>query len=500
MGQCVPNSTTSGGKSILNFTTAGTCIWTVPAGVTSIQVEAWGAGGNGGAGGGGRAGGGGGGGFSGIETYAVTPGQTFSISVDAAGFQNAGADFSQVLRISDNAVVLRATGGGNGSSNSSGAAGQCSSGCTVGNAGGVGGPSGNTTWSGSGGGAGNWNSTWSSPCTTPYTNCPGNGKDGTASATGGVAGTSTSPSTGGGGAGAAGRNSNGAGFTATAIGGGGGGGRGTGAAGAGFRGQVRITYTLPGENCTNAQDLTTLTSPFSGTTVGYANDISTCITGAPDRIFYIDVPNNSTITFQETANNYDEYEYIGYGATCPGATQIQCWDNDALNPTVWTNTTGSTQRVWYVQDGLSGGSGAFTLTWSLQSPCTAPTTQASNITASSITSSGASINWTNGNGAGRVVYVNTTNSFVAPTNGTNPTANTVYASGQQCVFNGTASGPVSLTGLAGGTTYYVRVYEYCTPTRNYQTATVINNPNSFTTITLPGENCTNAQDLTTLTS
>jgi hypothetical protein len=115
-------------------------------------------------------------------------------------------------------------------------------------------------------------------------------------------------------------------------------------------------------------------------------------------------------------------------------------------------------------------------------PCTAPSTQAANITAGSITSNSASINWTNGNGAGRVVYINTTNSFTAPANGSNPLANTAWAnSGQQCIFNGTGSGPVTVTGLAPGTTYWVRVYEYCSPNRNYNSNTGTNNPLSFIT-------------------
>jgi hypothetical protein len=142
---------------------------------------------------------------------------------------------------------------------------------------------------------------------------------------------------------------------------------------------------LPGENCGNAQNLASLTSPYSATTVGYANDISTCRTGFPDRIFYISVPNGSTLSIGESTNGYDEYEYVGYGATCPGTTTINCWDNDALSQTVWTNTTGSTQTVWYVQDGYSD-SGTFTLQWSVTAafdPCSSIT----NITGCGVSTS-----------------------------------------------------------------------------------------------------------------
>jgi hypothetical protein len=128
--------------------------------------------------------------------------------------------------------------------------------------------------------------------------------------------------------------------------------------------------SLPGENCSNAQDLSTLTSPYSGTTVGYTDDIPICRTGYADRLFYIDVPNGSSIDIWESTNGYDEYEYMGYGSSCTGTTTINCWDNDALAHNTWTNTTGSEQRVWYVQDAYNG-SGTFTLNWILTAsdPC-----------------------------------------------------------------------------------------------------------------------------------
>ncbi len=112
--------------------------------------------------------------------------------------------------------------------------------------------------------------------------------------------------------------------------------------------------------------------------------------------------------------------------------------------------------------------------------CTAPSTQASDIVFSNVNSASLSLNWTNGNGAGRVILMNTSNTFTAPTAGSNPSANTTYAgSGQQVVFNGTGSGPITINGLAPGNTYHFRVYEYCAPERVYQTATATNNPRSI---------------------
>jgi hypothetical protein len=115
-----------------------------------------------------------------------------------------------------------------------------------------------------------------------------------------------------------------------------------------------------------------------------------------------------------------------------------------------------------------------------QASCTAPSTQTFNLQAGSLTGSSASISWTNGNGAGRVLYINTLNSFANPANGSLPSANTVYSgSGQQCVFAGPGSGPINISGLTAGTTYFVRAYEYCAPDTIYATGISNTNPISF---------------------
>ena len=112
-----------------------------------------------------------------------------------------------------------------------------------------------------------------------------------------------------------------------------------------------------------------------------------------------------------------------------------------------------------------------------------PTIQASNITFSNVTTTSMTIGWTNGNGAKRIAKINTSNSFTAPTNGTNPKADSNYSgSGEKVVYNG-SSNSVSVTGLSANTTYWFRVYEYNgsgTGTK-YLTSTATNNPNSQTT-------------------
>ena len=113
----------------------------------------------------------------------------------------------------------------------------------------------------------------------------------------------------------------------------------------------------------------------------------------------------------------------------------------------------------------------------------APSTQANNLTFGSIDQTSMTTNWTNGNGAKRVVIMNTSNSFTTPADGTDPTANTVYGgSGQQVVYNN-SSNSVAVTGLSASTTYWYRVYEYngSGATTKFFADAAANNPNSQAT-------------------
>ena len=79
---CVTTSTVVGAHTVERITTTGSCLWTVPAGVTSIDAFVVGGGGGGGADGGG---GGGGGGYQPIAGYPVTPGESLSAGVGTGG-------------------------------------------------------------------------------------------------------------------------------------------------------------------------------------------------------------------------------------------------------------------------------------------------------------------------------------------------------------------------------------------------------------------------------
>lgn len=97
---------------------------------------------------------------------------------------------------------------------------------------------------------------------------------------------------------------------------------------------------------------------------------------------------------------------------------------------------------------------------------TEPTTPASTITFSAITTTGMNVNWTSGNGTRRVVVAKAGAAVDQdPIDGTGYTANAAFGSGSDLgssnfvVYDGTGS-TVSLTGLTAGTTYHFKVIEF----------------------------------------
>lgn len=118
-----------------------------------------------------------------------------------------------------------------------------------------------------------------------------------------------------------------------------------------------------------------------------------------------------------------------------------------------------------------------------------PTNQITAVTipAGTVNYAQAVVNWTNGNGNRRVVYISNSATFTDPVNGNAPalTANTVYSgSGQQIIFDGTGT-TVTVTGLATGTQYYIKAYEYVRcgsgPYDYYYNVTTGTNIGTFTT-------------------
>ena len=263
-----------------SYTTPGPHSWTVPGGVTQIDVAATGGGGGGG---GGTSGGPGG--AVAVNSWAVTSG-TVSIVVGGGGGAGStgnggGGGVASSLNQGGNWIVAGGGGGGSGRANQSPGLGNGGHGC-----GGNGAPGGiqpeNTGVGGQGGNGGV------------------GGSGGAAGTDGGVSGTNGSASSGGagaspgGGAGGSGWGGGGGGGTGTSYDGGGGGGGSTtsgtcdsatnaGESGAaGGNGSVTITYTIP------TYTITASVSPAGGGTWGSCpatvnhGDSPTCtVTAAP---------------------------------------------------------------------------------------------------------------------------------------------------------------------------------------------------------------------------
>lgn len=263
-GVSVDNNTlldkVSGGSATTDTITS-TQNWTVPVGVYSITVEAWGAGGGGGGDtttGGYGGGGGAGGGYSKSTGISVTPGTSYSVVVGTGGAGGANAASPGVGGTGGdstfNSTTVVAKGG-------TGGAGGTSGGASGGTGGASGSGTGDTKTSGGNGGTG---------ATLGGGGGGGSGGDSTGGGTGGNAsvgtgGTAGSAGTTNGSAGGAGGNSGGNGSAGTAPGGGGGGSgnsAGSGTAAAGAAGQVKITYT-PGDSGFANPDNGGDTDPFT---------------------------------------------------------------------------------------------------------------------------------------------------------------------------------------------------------------------------------------------
>lgn len=115
-----------------------------------------------------------------------------------------------------------------------------------------------------------------------------------------------------------------------------------------------------------------------------------------------------------------------------------------------------------------------------------PISPATNIVASNQTTTSATLSWTNGSGARRLVFMREgTAGTPVVSNHSTYTANTVFGSGSvdqtggdwYCVYNGTGN-TVDVTGLLEDHTYRVMVVEYngADGAQEYQTAVATDNP------------------------
>lgn len=203
-----------------------------------------------------------------------------------------------------------------------------------------------------------------------------------------------------------------------------------------------------GDNCGNAIDLCSITSPYSGTTTGKANDFTTfcSMSTSEDMIFYIDIPANVTLTIGQSSNSYDSRHTLRYGGSCPGSNEIKCTDDPDTETITWTNSTGTMQRVYWVQAGYSSNDGAFNLAWSAPGACVSTCDDPSNLSATNFTGESADLSWLE-NGSATVWDIEYGSIGFSPTG--IPDVNDVSAN------------PYTLIGLSPNTSYSYYVRSEC---------------------------------------
>lgn len=129
-----------------------------------------------------------------------------------------------------------------------------------------------------------------------------------------------------------------------------------------------------------------------------------------------------------------------------------------------------------------GGAAAVNVTASGNVFPAEPTVQATNVIISNVGNTGFDVNWTNGNGASRIVTVRT-GAKSAPVDGTGYAIPGNTGSGNNIYYIGSGSGPLSITGLVPGTSYTVQVYEFngTGSASNYLDTDATGNPAGTTT-------------------
>jgi hypothetical protein len=147
---------------------------------------------------------------------------------------------------------------------------------------------------------------------------------------------------------------------------------------------------------------------------------------------------------------------------------------------------------------MSSGLGIDDIVITEAAPPVTPTTQATNISFSSVTYNALTATWTNGDGGARTVFVKesagaitnpsdgATYTASADWNSGSPSGTQLGASGYYCVYEGNENS-VTLSNLNASSTYYVQVFEHngSGASSLYITSTAAGNPNNQTTSAAP---------------
>ena len=111
-------------------------------------------------------------------------------------------------------------------------------------------------------------------------------------------------------------------------------------------------------------DLSSVTSPYSGSTTGNSDDVAVCGSGAEQGFAGILEP-GSTITIGQTSNTFDSKHTLRYGGVYPGDNVVDCVDDPDEAELSFTNAGNANVPVYFFVDAYSSsGGGDFVVAWS----------------------------------------------------------------------------------------------------------------------------------------
>jgi len=134
-----------------------------------------------------------------------------------------------------------------------------------------------------------------------------------------------------------------------------------------------VTAAAGGGTCASPVDISSLSSPYSATTIGMPA-LSPALqqlcgngdTDTASQVFVVTLLPSQTITLRQASNTYDSVHMLRYGGDCPGDNLVQCVDDPDETEVNWQNTLTTPQLVYYIQSGyIRSSQGDFVLEWNI---------------------------------------------------------------------------------------------------------------------------------------
>ena len=174
------------------------------------------------------------------------------------------------------------------------------------------------------------------------------------------------------------------------------------------------------------------------------------------------------------------YNTIGYNYPVPIETIVSGYSNPVIETgRCWISNTGTSWTA--IGSDKTTKADLCIKAYGEYTACTPPTTQATSFSASALTESSMTVNWTRGNGSNVLVVARAGSSVnYDPDNETTYTANSDFGAGTQLglgnfvVYNGIGSS-VNMTSLIAGMKYYFAIYEYNSVSNCYMTPALTGN-------------------------